>query len=196
MKMPRLRSILITFLLAGSFVIPACTSKPPIATETSTPTATETSTPTATETSTPTATETATETPTPTAPTVTPTATETSTPTATPTPTITPTQDLPNRERRKLSNQDISGCWQSNSVGDKVSVKDTHNLGAGGNYSGSRKIIGAITPEAAITNYSGKWVFDKGYILIQDDIRDGTITLKVISEYELRSGSSGVYSRC
>lgn len=91
---------------------------------------------------------------------------------------------------------DISGCWQRSSIGGTVSVKDTHNLGSGGNYSGSREIIGAITPDATITNYSGKWVFDEGYILIQDGIRDGTITLKVISEYELRSRSSTVYSRC
>ena len=89
---------------------------------------------------------------------------------------------------------DISGCWKGSSIGDRVSVTDTHNLGSGGNYSGTREIISAIP---SITNYSGKWVFDKGYVLIRDDKRDGTITLKVISEYELRqSGSSGVYSRC
>ena len=50
MKMPRLRSILITFLLSVSFVIPACTSEPPKQTVTPTPTATETPTQTYTPT--------------------------------------------------------------------------------------------------------------------------------------------------
>ena len=47
-----------------------------------------------------------------------------------------------------------------------------------------------------ITDYSGKWAVNDGYVLIQDDTRDATITLKVISEYELRSDTDTVYSRC
>ena len=158
MKMPRLRSILITFLLSVSFVVTACTSEQPK--------------------------QTATEAPTPTAP---ETVAETPTPIYTPTPTITPTQDLPN--------QDISGCWQSNYGSDTASITDKYNLEPGGNYSGSRKIIGINTGDT-VTNYSGKWIVDNGYVLIQDDTRNATITLKVISEYELRSESDTAYSRC
>jgi len=93
-----------------------------------------------------------------------------------------------------ITESNISGCWRVRVDGDRVSVIDTHNLGSGGNYSGTREIISAMP---SITNWTGKWVFDEGYVLIQDDKRDGTIILKVISEYELRSsGSSMVYSRC
>jgi hypothetical protein len=65
----------------------------------------------------------------------------------------------------------------------------------GGNYSGSRTIIGVNTGDI-VTTYSGKWTVDNEYVLIQDITRDATITLKVISEYELRSGSDTAYSRC
>jgi hypothetical protein len=86
MKMPRLRSILITFLLSVSFVIPACTSKPPIATETPTQKATETPTQKATETPTQKATET-------------PTQKATETPTQKATETATPTTTAPTRRQ-------------------------------------------------------------------------------------------------
>jgi hypothetical protein len=89
----------------------------------------------------------------------------------------------------------ISGCWQSNYGSDKASITDTYNLEQGGIYSGSRKIMGVETGDT-ITDYSGKWAVNDGYVLIQDDTRDATITLKVISEYELRSDTDTVYSRC
>ena len=94
---------------------------------------------------------------------------------------------------------DVHGCWQG-SVGSAdpnvgSSVKDTHILEPGGNYSGNREIWGGQTGRT-VTNYNGEWAIDDGYILIKDNTRDGTITLKVISQYELRSTSDTKYSRC
>ena len=89
----------------------------------------------------------------------------------------------------------VSGCWQSNYGSDTASITDKYMLEPGGSYSGSRTIIGVNTGNTA-TNYSGKWIIDNGYVLIQDIKRDATITLRVISEYELRSGSGTAYSRC
>jgi hypothetical protein len=122
MKMPRLRSILITFLLSVSFVIPACTPKPPIATETPTPTAT----PKATET--PIHEATATETPTP-AP------TETPNPTATPT-TTAPTrrqlapipemvQNVVNLVHQKIKNGEIDLAKENNLVIEEINITTT-----------------------------------------------------------------------
>ena len=88
-----------------------------------------------------------------------------------------------------------SGCWQSNYGSDTASITDKYMLEPGGNYSGSKTIIGANTGDI-VTTYSGKWTTDDGYVLIKDLTRDATITLKVISEYELRSGSDTAYSRC
>jgi hypothetical protein len=97
MKMLRLRSILITFLLSVSFVIPACTSEQPKQNVFSV-TPKVTATPTVTVTATPTVTVTAT-----------PTATETPTPTYSPTPTITPTQELsPKVTKPDLPSSDVS----------------------------------------------------------------------------------------
>jgi uncharacterized membrane protein len=89
----------------------------------------------------------------------------------------------------------VSGCWQSNYGSDTASITDKYMFEPGGNYSGSRTIIGVNTGDI-VTTYSGKWTVDNEYVLIQDITRDATITLKVISEYELRSGSDNAYSRC
>lgn len=89
----------------------------------------------------------------------------------------------------------VSGCWQSNYGSDTASITDKYMLEPSGVYSGSRTIIGVNTGNI-VTNYSGKWIVDNDYVLIQDITRDVTITLKVISEYELRSGSDTAYSRC
>ena len=103
--------------------------------------------------------------------------------------------DSPSSSDTSSIESNISGCWQSNYGSDAASITDTYNLDQGGNYSGSRKIVGVNTGDT-ITNYSGKWTVNNEYVLIQDDTRDATITLKVISEYELRSGTDTVYSRC
>ena len=92
-------------------------------------------------------------------------------------------------------NTSVSGCWQSNYGSDTASITDKYMFEPGGNYSGSRTIIGVNTGDI-VTTFSGEWTVDNDYVLIQDITRDATITLKVISEYELRSGSDTAYSRC
>jgi hypothetical protein len=113
------------------------------------------------------------------------------------TPSPLPSSDVSSSDTSSIESNisGISGCWQSNYGSDVVSITDTYNLDQEGNYSGSRKTVGVNTGYT-MTNYSGKWAVNDGYVLIRDDTRDATITLKVISKYELRSGTDTVYSRC
>jgi hypothetical protein len=189
MKMPRLRSIFITFLLAGSFVIPACTSKPPIATETSTPTATETPTETPTQKATETPTPTATETPTPPTPTATPTYTPTPTvtPNYTPTPTITPTQD---------PRPSFLGCWSGGPPYDGVSfVRATYVFESNNTYSAKQEIRSQYVNQNS--TWKGSWKHDGDYILAISDNDGGKVTFQILSDYKINQvGQNFNYSKC
>ena len=106
-------------------------------------------------------------------------------------------------KKTSVSESDLSGCWsKSLGVGGTL-LKDTYTLESGGNYTRRSKYI--VGPPEAVSLpeavFFGKWIIDNEYVIIQEsqDDTEKTITLKVISNYELRllgSSSNAVLLRC
>jgi hypothetical protein len=106
-------------------------------------------------------------------------------------------------EKTSVTESDLSGCCsQSLGVGGTL-LKSTYILQSGGNYTRRSKYI--VGPPEAISRpeavFFGKWMIDNEYVIIQESQEDTekTITLKVISNYELRllgSSSNAVLLRC
>ena len=99
----------------------------------------------------------------------------------------------------------ISGCWersQFNTDGASSGYwKETYKLEPGGSFSreSNAKITsGLVQIEPEPHNDSGKWIIDDGHVVIQFE-NGGTVTLKVVSKYELVEVGSSVefaFRRC
>jgi hypothetical protein len=99
----------------------------------------------------------------------------------------------------------ISGCWERSKFNaDGASSgywKETYKLEPGGSF--SRESIanvssGSVRIEPEPHNDSGKWIIDDGHVVIQFE-NGGTVTLKVVSKYELVEVGSSVefaFRRC
>jgi|694.fasta_scaffold47081_4 hypothetical protein len=113
--------------------------------------------------------------------------------------------DLPSSDDTGVAESDISGCWERSKFNaDGASSgywKETYKLEPGGSF--SRESIanvssGSVRIEPEPHNDSGKWIIDDGYVVIQFE-DGGTVTLKVVSKYELVQVGSSVefaFRRC
>ena len=176
MKMTRSRSILIALLLSVSFVIPACTSKSPMATEAPAQKAT---------------------------PSLTATATETPAPIYTPTSTVAPAQEL--RPEVANSDSSISvvsssasflGCWSGGPLYDGVSlVRATYVFESNNTYSAKQEIRSQYVNQNL--TWKGTWKHDGDYILAVSGNDDSKVTFQILSGFTINQvGQNFNYTRC
>ena len=104
-----------------------------------------------------------------------------------------------------VAKSDISGCWERSKFNaDGASSgywKETYKLEPGGSFSRESNVkitSGLVRIEPEPHNDSGKWIIDDGHVVIQFEDGD-TVTLKVVSKYELAQVGSSVefaFRRC
>jgi hypothetical protein len=106
-------------------------------------------------------------------------------------------------KKTSVTESDLSGCWSQSLGAGGALLKNTYTLESGGNY--TRRSKYTVGPPEAVSRpeavFFGTWIIDNEYVIIQEsqDDTEKTITLKVISNYELRllgSSSDTVLLRC